>query len=81
MIERRSVAPRRRTLKSATIALGDGGVINGVVKNLSDTGALLQVESVIGIPDTFTLYIEADHFKRECKIIRRLPNKIGVRFL
>jgi hypothetical protein len=76
MIERRSATPRRRTLKPDTIAFSDGGAIDGVVKNLSDTGALLQVESVIGIPDTFTLYI-----KRECQIIRRRQNKIGVSFL
>ena len=74
-------APRRQMLKSATIAFNNGGKIDGLVKNLSDTGALLQVESVIGIPDTFTLYIEADRFKRECQIIRRRQNKIGVRFL
>jgi hypothetical protein len=68
-------------LKTATIAFNNGGKIDAVVKNLSDTGALLEVESVIGIPDTFTLYIEADHFKRQCKIIRRRQNKIGVSFV
>jgi hypothetical protein len=42
---------------------------------------MLEVESVIGIPDEFTPFIEADHFKRSCRIVWRQPNRIGVRFL
>ena len=81
MIERRAPLPRKRTLKAGTIVFKSGGGISGVVKNLSDSGALVQVESVIGVPDNFTLLIEADHFKRECEIVWRLPNRIGVRFV
>ncbi len=81
MIQPRAPSPRKRTLKAGTIVLKNGGGISGVVKNVSDAGALVQVESVIGIPDKFTLFIEADQFKRECEIVWRLPNRIGVRFV
>lgn len=81
MLERRSPPPRKRVFKTATIAFAGGAAIDAVVKNLSETGALVHVESVIGIPDKFTLYIKGDHFKRECKIAWRLSNRMGVRFL
>ena len=50
-------SPRKRQLKAGTIGFNGGGGIDSIVKNLSGTGALLQVESVIGIPDQFTLFI------------------------
>jgi hypothetical protein len=81
MIERRTPPPRKRTLKAGTIVFKSGGGISAVVRNLSDSGALLDVESVIGIPDKFTLFIEANQFKRECDVVWRLPNRIGVRFV
>jgi hypothetical protein len=81
MTERRAPSPRKRTLKAGTIVFNGGGGISGVVKNLSDSGALVHIESLIGIPDKFTLFIEADQFKRKCEIVWRLPNRIGVRFV
>ena len=73
--------PRRRILKSGKIGFNRGAVIDATVRNLSETGALLHVESVLDIPDDFTLLIEADNFKRQCKIVWRQPTKIGVRFV
>jgi len=81
MAERRTTVPRKRTLKSGTIEFNRAGGITSIVKNLSDTGAMLQVESVIGIPDEFTLFIEADNFKRPCRVIWRQATRIGIRFL
>ena len=39
-----------------------------VVKNLSPAGALLAIDSVIGIPGRFVLVIEADLFTRPCRV-------------
>ena len=46
------VATRKRVLKSGTIEFG-GGVIDCAVRNLSETGAALSVESPVGIPSDF----------------------------
>jgi hypothetical protein len=81
MLERRTVALRKRTLKAGAIEFDRGGGITSTVRNLSDTGALLQVENVIGVPDEFTLFIDADHFKRRCQVVWRQLNKLGVRFV
>jgi hypothetical protein len=81
MIERRAPPPRQRTFKAGTIAFNRAAGISALVKNLSEGGAMLEVESVVGIPDEFTLVIESDRFKRQCKIVWRLEHRIGVRFL
>ena len=81
MEEHRRPPPRHRTLKAGTIVFNRAGGITGLVRNLSQTGAMLEVETVIGIPDDFTLLIETDHFKRDCHVVWRRPTRIGVEFV
>jgi len=71
---------RRRMFKAGKIELNRSSVIDAKVKNISKCGAMLEVESVVGIPDDFTLFIEPDRFERSCKIVWRKPTRIGVRF-
>jgi hypothetical protein len=53
----------RRNRVSRTGNEFDGGVINCIVRNLSSTGAMLDVASPVGIPEHFTLIQSADgHF-------------------
>jgi hypothetical protein len=73
------VAPRRRILKARTIELSGGG-IDCTVKNLSDTGAALEVVTPLYIPDRFTLSIRSDQFKRRCHVVWRRDKRIGVVF-
>jgi hypothetical protein len=51
--------PRRRVLKAGSITFG-GGAIDCVVRNLSATGAALEVTSLVGIPHQFALIVAAD---------------------
>lgn len=69
--------PRRRVLKAATISFG-GGAISCTVRNLSDSGASLEVASPIGIPDVFSLELEGG--SRRCRVVWRKEKRIGVRF-
>src|SRR4030088_2054743 len=56
--ERRIVA-RRRALKRAQIIFkGHWATIDCTVRNLSDRGACLNVETSIGIPDSFDLVLD-----------------------
>jgi hypothetical protein len=71
--------PRRRLLKAGTIALTGGGAIDCTVRNISETGAALEVISPIGIPDQFALVIEARTL--QCQVVRRTAGRIGVRFI
>ena len=66
-------------LKAGTIEFG-GGAIDCTVRNLSDTGAALDVTSPVGIPEQFTLLIQADGTHLRCTVIWRKEKRIGVRF-
>jgi PilZ domain len=73
-------APRRRIFKAGTIDLGDGGGIDCIVKNISETGAAIEVVSPLFIPDHFTLHVSSAQLKRRCRIVWRRDKRIGVAF-
>ena len=70
---------RRRTLKAGTISFG-GGAIDCTVRNLSEAGAALDVVSPVGIPERFTLLVEAEQNHLPCRVVWRKEKRIGVRF-
>jgi PilZ domain len=70
---------RHRVLKAGTIEFGGGG-IDCTVRNLSDTGAALNVTSPVGIPERFTLVVQADGIHLPCTVVWRKETRIGVRF-
>jgi hypothetical protein len=73
------IAPRKRVLKAGTIEFGGGG-IDCTVRNLSDTGAALSVESPVGIPSEFNLVVVSDQISRMCRVVWRKENRIGITF-
>ena len=75
------IAPRRRVLKAGSIQFGGGGgSIDCTVRNLSDTGAALEVVTPLFIPDRFTLVVQTEQLQRSCRIIWRKQKRIGVAF-
>jgi len=66
-------------LKSASIEF-HGGVIDCVIRNISETGAALEVASPLGIPESFNLVIAGDHSRRRCQVAWRRDTRIGVAF-
>jgi hypothetical protein len=76
--EKRS-APRHKVLKGATLVFGGNGV-ECTVRNLSSSGAAIDVASPAGLPPSFMLVIEADQFIRRCRPVWRNDKRIGVAF-
>ena len=79
MVDEHREAPRRRLLKAGRIAFG-GAAFDCTVRNLSETGAALEVTSPVGIPERFMLVIEADHLHLPCRVVWRKEKRIGVHF-
>ena len=79
LVEEHRTTPRRRLLKTGRISFG-GGAIDCTVRNFSETGAALEVSSPVGIPDRFTLVMEADQRHLPCRVIWRKEKRIGVHF-
>jgi hypothetical protein len=72
-------APRHRVLKAGTISFG-GGAIDCTVRNLSETGAALDVVTPLFIPDRFTLVVQSEQLNRPCHIVWRKEKRMGVAF-
>jgi hypothetical protein len=72
-------AVRKRILKAGTIEFS-GEVIPCTVRNISDSGAALEVTTVLWFPDRFTLGIESEGFSKPCHIVWRKEKRIGVAF-
>ena len=73
------IASRHRVLKAGKLSL-DGGAIDCTVRNISKTGAALEVATPIGIPHAFIPVIEADHVRQTCRVVWRMEKRIGVAF-
>lgn len=73
------IARRQRVFKAAVIEFA-GGAFSCVVRNLSDKGANVEVPSVIGIPDEFTLVIPTADLRVNCRSVWRSERRIGVAF-
>jgi hypothetical protein len=79
MIEKRAT-PRHRVLKRGTLAFSGGGGQDCTVRNISESGARLDIANPLGIPDTFMLVIETDQFMRRCRAVWSSEQRLGVAF-
>lgn len=79
MQEKRTIF-RKRVLKTAQIILSDKAPkLDCAVRNLSNTGACLQVSTTYGLPMSFDVVL--DGVRRPCRAVWRTDNKIGVTFV
>ncbi len=79
-VERRRT-PRLRTYKGGSIIFGTAAAIECLVRNLSESGAALELRTAITVPDTFTLVIKPEFVRRECRVVWRSRTRLGVEFV
>jgi hypothetical protein len=51
-----------------------------MVRNISSNGARVDIVNPVGLPESFTLVIEADQFMRRCRAVWSDQQRIGVAF-
>ena len=78
-MDERRTSPRHRVLKAGTIEFS-GSKIDCVIRNISATGAAIEINSPIWFPDSFVLAVASDRSARRCHIIWREEKRIGVAF-
>ncbi|MFK5980331.1 MAG: PilZ domain-containing protein [Rhizobiaceae bacterium] len=72
---------RRRVLQGAHAAFNDEFCsVPCLVKNISQTGALLEFKSPDSVPTNFVLHVALDQYKIECRIARKDKNRVAVEF-
>lgn len=82
MLNERRRQPRRNGFKTGSIFVGDSpDEVDCLVWNLSDFGALLEVETGMELPARFQLVAASFFIDRKCQTIWRDGRKIGVAFV
>ena len=79
MVESRRTS-RLHISKAATIKFVGGGAINCLVRNLSSSGAALEISNQARIPERFILVMPGDGLHRPCRTVWRKEHRIGVTF-
>jgi hypothetical protein len=77
-MERRAI-PRKPVLISGAIQFA-GGAINCLVRNMTISGAALDVADPHDIPERFNLVFKADGTHIPCHVVWRQEERIGVAF-
>ena len=80
-MQRRAKALQENTEVPGEIVLWNGHASSCLLHDRSCLGARLKVESVVGIPDVFTLKTLQDGKQQPCRVAWRKQNEIGVNFL
>lgn len=73
---------RMRTLKAGKITFNRKlNVIDCIIRNMSEGGALIEVEAADWLPRKFDLTIPMDEWRRACRIAWKSNDRLGVAFL
>lgn len=80
MLERRKSA-RSRILKSAKLIFGRTSIIDCAVRNLTNTGARIQVANTVNLPQDFEMTFDGGHSIRPCRLVWRTVTETGVEFV
>ncbi len=74
-------SPRMRTLKGAQIIVPARTSVNCIVRNISETGACLQLHTPVFLSHTFDLtFDDPDWSRRSCRVVWREALLMGVEF-
>ncbi len=72
---------RQRTLRSGRIAFNNGNsTANCQIRDVSDQGCRVALETSLGIPDRFALHFLNGNVKRECEVKWRKAGEMGLAF-
>lgn len=75
-------ADRTKMLRAGKIIYNNKmSVSDCSIRDLSNTGCRVGLESLVGIPDHFTLHIQNGSSRHECEVVWRKSNMMGLRFI
>lgn len=74
-------AQRQRTLRAGRIAFNSGmSTANCQIRDVSDQGCRVKLETTLGIPDRFALHFLNGNVKRACEVKWRKAEEMGLAF-
>ena len=70
--------PRRRTLKAGRVLIDKKSVLNCTIRNLSEHGGRVDIDSVVGVPEEFVLDIAGEGTRR-ARTVWKTYTSLGVK--
>jgi hypothetical protein len=77
MQDRRS-SPRQRTFIGARVEFADTSTLDGIVTNMTRSGAKLRCSNHVMLPDVVTLHVKKTHERHTARVVWRDENAIGL---
>ena len=81
MIKERRRTPRFETLKAAQVVCSDGTEAQCIVRNLSEAGVCILVDSHVSLPRIFSLICNSLEHHKRCRFVWRQHVRLGAMFL
>jgi hypothetical protein len=73
---------RHRSLKAGRIVFGNLAIsYDVIIRNMSDSGARLQVDANANVPGDFYFIVVADHLVARAHVVWRTPKEVGIHYL
>ena len=72
---------RSKVLKGAKIILGTSSVIDCVVRNVTNTGARVELANTVELPEDLGLTFDGGRSIRPCKVVWRTVTETGIQFV
>jgi len=80
-VQERRNSTRSRVLKGAKIILGASSVIDCVVRNVTNSGARVQIANTVVLPEDLGLTFDGGRSVRDCRVVWRTVTETGVKFV
>ena len=80
-VQERRKATRARVLKGAKIVLGNSSVIDCTVRNVTNSGARVQIANTVDLPGDMGLTFDGGRSFRPCRVVWRSVTETGVEFI
>jgi len=66
-------------MKPGVIGFEDSG-IECLVCNVSETGAAIEIKGTIYVPELFNLTVDSERIDKNCRVVWRKYQRLGVTF-
>jgi hypothetical protein len=79
-MEEKRISPRHRVMNPGTIGFNGSG-IECLVCNVSVSGAAIEIKGAICIPESFNLTVDSERIDKNCRVVWRKYQRLGVIFI
>jgi hypothetical protein len=78
-MEEKRISPRHRVMRPGKIGF-DGSGIECLVCNVSESGAAIEIKGKFFVPESFNLTVDSERINKNCRVVWRKYQRLGVAF-